>query len=156
MNWYLKVLKQYADFKGRARRQEFWMFTLFYIIFSIAATILDKILGDEKIIWGLYFLVMLLPLFSVLVRRLHDVGKSGWLLLILLIPFIGAIWIFVLLTIDSNYGSNKYGANPKGYNNPQFEENKINLSEIPNICPHCKNPNTKRLQICEWCGNNIY
>jgi uncharacterized membrane protein YhaH (DUF805 family) len=119
MNWYLKVLKQYADFGGRARRSEYWYFTLFSTIFAILAMILDNVLGIaiEGIGYGpiyiLYGLAMFVPGLAVLVRRLHDVGKSGWMYFILLIPFVGAIWILVLLFTDSQQGDNKWGANPK-------------------------------------------
>jgi len=119
MNWYLKVLKQYADFGGRARRSEYWYFTLFNIIFAILAMILDNVLGIaiEGIGYGpiyiLYGLAMFVPGLAVLVRRLHDVGKSGWMYFIALIPIIGAIWLLVLLFTDSQQGDNKWGANPK-------------------------------------------
>lgn len=119
MNWYLKVLKQYADFNGRARRKEYWMFVLFNIIFSIVAMILDNILGiaiggiGYGLLYGLYVLAVLIPSIAVAVRRLHDIGKSGWMILISLIPLIGAIWLLVLLVTDSNSGENEYGPNPK-------------------------------------------
>ena len=119
MNWYLKVLKQYADFSGRARRKEYWMFVLFNMIFAIVAMILDNVLGIamEGIgygpLYGLYVLAMLIPGLAVAVRRLHDVGKSGWMILITLIPLIGAIWLLVLMVTDSNPGENQYGQNPK-------------------------------------------
>jgi uncharacterized membrane protein YhaH (DUF805 family) len=119
MNWYLKVLKQYADFGGRARRSEYWYFTLFSTIFAILATILDNVLGIaiEGIGYGpiyiLYALAMFVPGLAVLVRRLHDVGKSGWMYFIALIPIIGAIWLLVLLFTDSQQGDNNWGANPK-------------------------------------------
>ena len=119
MNWYSKVLKQYTDFSGRARRKEYWMFALFNIIFAFAAMILDNVLGIamEKIGYGpiyiIYGLAVLLPGLAVAVRRLHDVGKSGWMLLIVLIPLIGAIWLLVLLCTDGQPGSNKWGENPK-------------------------------------------
>lgn len=119
MNWYLKVLKQYADFSGRARRKEYWMFVLFNMIFAIVAMILDNVLGIamEGIgygpLYGLYVLAMLIPGLAVAVRRLHDVGKSGWMILIALIPLIGSIWLLVLMVTDSNAGENQYGQNPK-------------------------------------------
>lgn len=119
MNWYLKVLKQYADFNGRARRTEFWMFALFNMIFIIVAMVLDNILGTtvEDLPYGafyfLYILAVLIPGLAVTVRRLHDVGKSGWMYLIVLIPLVGAIWLIVLTVTDSNPGANQYGPNPK-------------------------------------------
>lgn len=119
MNWYLKVLKHYADFSGRARRKEYWMFFLFNMIFAIIAMVLDNVLGIaiEGVgygpLYGLYVLALLIPGLAVAVRRLHDVGKSGWMILIALIPLIGAIWLLVLMVIDSNPGENQYGPNPK-------------------------------------------
>ena len=119
MNWYLKVLKQYADFSGRARRSEYWYFALFNMIFVICAMILDNVLGIalEGIGYGpiylLYVLAMFIPGVAVVVRRLHDVGKSGWMYFIVLIPIIGAIWLIVLLFTESQEGENKWGPNPK-------------------------------------------
>ena len=119
MNWYLKVLKQYADFNGRARRKEYWMFVLFNTLFSILAMIFDNVFGIaiEGIGYGpiylLYVLAMMIPSLAVAVRRLHDVGKSGWMILISLIPIIGGIWLLVLFVTDGNLGENEHGANPK-------------------------------------------
>lgn len=117
MNWYLKVLKQYSDFSGRARRREYWIFLLFNIIFATIAMILDKVL--ETTIQGvgvgpvfiLYLVATLIPGLSVAVRRLHDVGKSGWLIVVGLIPVVGAVWLLVLLLVDSEPKQNKYGLN---------------------------------------------
>ena len=118
MNWYLKVLKQYGDFRRRSRRKEYWMFALFNAIFTIIAIVLDNSLGIaiERLgygpIYGLYAIVLLVPGLSVSIRRLHDIGKSGWMLLLLLIPIVGAIWLLVLMAINSS-PENKYGLNPK-------------------------------------------
>jgi len=120
MNWYLAVLKNYAGFSGRARRTEYWMYFLFNILFAIAAVILDNILGlaSETLgygpIYGLYALVTFIPSLAVGVRRLHDTGKSGWFLLIALIPLIGSIWLIVVLATEGVKGPNEYGADPKG------------------------------------------
>ena len=119
MNWYVKVLKNYAVFSGRARRKEYWMFVLFNFIFSVIAMILDNILGlaFENVGYGpiylLYCLAVFIPGLAVSVRRLHDIGKSGWFILISLIPFIGPIWLLVLMCTDSEPGENDYGPNPK-------------------------------------------
>ena len=112
MNWYLKVLKQYADFGGRARRKEYWMFFLFNIVFASILGFIDAQTGFG-VLGGLYSLAILIPGLAVSVRRLHDIGKSGWMLLILLIPIIGAIWLLVLMASDSQQGTNKWGQNPK-------------------------------------------
>jgi uncharacterized membrane protein YhaH (DUF805 family) len=112
-------MKQYADFGGRARRTEFWMFVLFNIIFSVIASLIDRAIGFKigaiqmGIIGLIYSLAVLIPALAVSVRRLHDIGKSGWMILINLIPFIGWIWFIVLMVKDSQPGENQYGPNPK-------------------------------------------
>jgi len=119
MNWYLKVLKNYAVFSGRASRKEYWMFVLFNIIFLIVAVILDNVFGTaiEGIGYGLFYilysLAILVPALAVMVRRLHDIGKSGWFVFISLIPIIGPFWLLILLVTDSNPEENQYGPNPK-------------------------------------------
>ena len=119
MEWYLKVLRQYTDFSGRARRKEYWMFTLFNIIFYVVAMLLDNLVGTaiENVGYGLFYIVyalaVFLPSLAVSVRRLHDVGKSGWMILIALIPIIGGIWLLILMVTDSQAGDNKWGPNPK-------------------------------------------
>ncbi|MEK3721443.1 DUF805 domain-containing protein [Paenibacillus sp. FSL H8-0034] len=113
MEWFLKAFKNYAGFQGRARRKEYWMFFLFSTIFSIVAAILDSIVNLNSILAGLYSLAILLPSLAVGCRRLHDTGRSGWWLLISLIPLIGSIILIVFLCQDSDEYDNKYGANPK-------------------------------------------
>ncbi|HEY5408911.1 MAG TPA: DUF805 domain-containing protein [Ginsengibacter sp.] len=131
MNYYLKALKNYAVFSGRARRSEYWYFALFNFIFSIVAIILDHLIGSTftfdtvngavvspyGYIYLLYALFVLIPSLAVAVRRLHDVGKSGWFMFISLIPLVGAIWLLVLFCTDSIPGPNEYGLNPKGIGN---------------------------------------
>ncbi len=112
MNWYLKVLKQYAIFSGRAGRKEFWMFVLINLVFSIAASVLDRIMGTWGIVGGIYALLVLIPALAVAVRRLHDIGKSGWMLLVGFIPIIGAIWLIVLWASEGQPDSNQYGEKP--------------------------------------------
>jgi uncharacterized membrane protein YhaH (DUF805 family) len=119
MKWYLKVMKQYADFNGRARRTEFWMFMLFNIIFMTIAIVLDNVIGTNfgELPYGFFYLIyalaILIPGLAVEVRRLHDTGRSGWWILISLVPLIGAIWLLVLLVLDSEPEANEYGPNPK-------------------------------------------
>ena len=113
MNWYIKVLKQYADFNGRAHRTEFWMFILFSFLVSLALTIIDVVLG-LGILAFIYWLAVLVPSIAVTARRLHDTGKSGWWQLVGLVPLVGFIILIVLLVIDSEAGANKFGSNPKG------------------------------------------
>jgi len=115
MNYYLSALKKYAVFSGRSQRSEYWYFTLLNIIISIIMGIISVVVGDDSNILGwLYVLVVFLPGLGVFVRRLHDVGKSGWTFLIAFIPLIGIIRLIVLMATDSNPGDNKYGPNPKG------------------------------------------
>ena len=124
MGLYLKVVRDnYANFNGRARRKEYWMFVLFNIIFCFVAMILDNMLGLSFEIYGenigygwiymLYCLAVFIPGCAVLIRRLHDVGKSGWFMLICLIPLIGTIWILVLMCTDGDKTENTYGPSPK-------------------------------------------
>jgi len=114
MKWYFHVIKNYAEFNGRARRKEYWLFILFNLIFSLAAMVLDSELGTSGIVYLIYAVIVALPSLAVTVRRLHDVEKSGWYILILLIPFIGAIGIIALTIKDGETGPNEYGPDPKG------------------------------------------
>lgn len=118
MSWYIKVLKDYVLFSGRATRQEYWMFTLFNIIAFILASIIDsllfgKLFGHYGPVYFLYGLGVLLPSLAVTVRRLHDINKSGWFILVSLIPLVGWIWLLILLVTDGTPGPNKYGESPK-------------------------------------------
>ena len=119
MNWYLHVLKNYATFSGRARRKEYWMFFLISALISIVLTLLDILLGTYSVEYeaglfsGLYSLLILIPSIAVVVRRLHDTDRSGWWILISLIPLIGVIVLFVFICLDSQPGTNSFGANPK-------------------------------------------
>ena len=124
MEWYLKVMRDnYANFKGRARRKEYWMYVLVQSIIMIALMILDSILGLDFELQGislgygyLYLIgviVHFIPSLAVLVRRLHDVGKSGWFYFIFLIPIIGIIWLLVLYCTEGQKQDNKWGPDPK-------------------------------------------
>ena len=119
MNWYLIALKKYAVFSGRSRRKEYWYFYLFYILFIFVLTFIDIMIGtydavaEIGLIGGVFVLFMLIPLLAASVRRLHDTDRSGWWLLIALIPLIGAIVILVFTLQDSKPGENQYGSNPK-------------------------------------------
>ncbi|WP_066053930.1 DUF805 domain-containing protein [Robertmurraya korlensis] len=114
MQWYLKVLKNYVGFQGRARRKEYWMFFLFNFLITILLSIIESMLGLGGILSALYGLAVLLPSIAVSVRRLHDIGRSGWWMLLSLIPVIGLIVLLVFAVLDSQPGENKYGPNPKG------------------------------------------
>ena len=119
MNWYLEVLKKYAVFSGRARRKEYWFFVLFNIIISIVLAVIDGVTGSFSpeagmgLLGGIYTLALLIRGIAVSVRRLHDTERSGWWLLIALVPLIGAIVLLVFMVQDSKPGQNQYGPNPK-------------------------------------------
>ena len=124
MEWYLKVMRDnYANFSGRARRKEYWMFVLVQTIVMIGLMILDSVLGLDFELQGislgygyLYLIgviVHFIPSLAVLVRRLHDVGKSGWFYFIFLIPIIGIIWLLVLYCTEGQKQDNKWGPDPK-------------------------------------------
>ena len=123
MNWFLDVMKnKYATFTGRARRKEFWMYFLVVAIIEIALSIILSILGliggvfviIGSFITVLFGLVIIIPTLALWMRRLHDTGKSGWWLLINIIPVVGSIVLLIFALLDSQPGDNKYGPNPKG------------------------------------------
>jgi hypothetical protein len=128
MKWFIKAFRQYADFSDRASRQEFWMFVLFNLLFAMAwafvAGLLTGLLGGSfnqesrlmfmyKLI-AIYYAVTTVPAMAVGVRRLHDTGRSGWWMLVSLIPFVGGIWLIVLMCLDGSAGDNRYGSPPDG------------------------------------------
>ena len=113
MEWYLKVLREYVGFSGRARRKEYWMFFLFNMIASLILSVVEYYAGLPSFLSGLYSLAVLLPSLAVTFRRLHDTGRSGAWILIALIPLVGAIILLVFMCTDSQSDDNKYGPNPK-------------------------------------------
>lgn len=118
MYWYLEVLRKYAVFEGRARRTEYWMFTLISVIISFLLGLIEGIFGiapelDFSVLSSIYSLGIFIPALAVSVRRLHDIGRSGWWFLIIFIPIIGFLILLVLAMIDSERGPNRYGADPK-------------------------------------------
>lgn len=128
MKWFIKAFRQYADFSGRASRQEFWMFVLFNLLFAMAwafvAGLLTGLFGgsfdqESRLIFmykliAIYYAVTAVPAMAVGVRRLHDTGRSGWWMLIGLVPLVGGIWLIVLMCSDDNPGDNRYGSPPDG------------------------------------------
>ena len=109
------VLNQYAGFTGRARRSEYWFWTLFYIILSIIASMLDRAVFNTT--YGSWFsaivgLGLLIPSLAVAVRRLHDTSRSGWWILLGLIPVVGGI-ILIVFYVQDSHGDNQYGPSPK-------------------------------------------
>ncbi|CCN34459.1 conserved hypothetical protein [Vibrio nigripulchritudo SO65] len=112
MEWYLAVLKKYSVFEGRARRKEYWMFILFNAIFTSILGLIDKILGIE-FLGIIYGLALIVPGIAVNVRRLHDIGRTGWWVLIALVPFIGWAVLIIFAATEGVKGGNEYGADPK-------------------------------------------
>jgi len=112
MDWYVEVLKKYVEFNGRARRKEYWMFFLINFVIALALGVVDAVLGFG-LLGGLYALAVLLPSLAVTVRRLHDTGRTGWWILIGLIPLIGIIVILIFMVLEGQPGDNAYGPDPK-------------------------------------------
>ena len=128
MEWMLMPLLRYADFSGRSRRKEYWMF--FLLIFIIGVT-LGLITGtftaksdptnafqmatwsSSSILLGLFYLAIFIPALAVQVRRFHDQDKSGWLVLLNFIPFIGGLIVLVFMCLEGTHGENRFGPDPK-------------------------------------------
>lgn len=132
MDWYFNVLKRYAIFRGREARKEYWMFVLFNGILAMVALILDNVLGLTvgNVKFGVFYLVftltLLVPTLAATSRRLHDVGKSAWWMLLFFVPVVGAIWLIVLMVGEGFKGTNKYGDSPLF---KDFEDDEIDESE---------------------------
>ncbi len=122
MRWYLSCLSNYANFSGRARRKEYWMFVLFSTIFSVVLRWIDAIIIiasgmslEIGILSSIYFLVLFVPTMAVQVRRLHDTDRSGWCWLLNLIPIVGSLVLFIWFVEEGTDGNNEYGSDPKVY-----------------------------------------
>lgn len=121
MSDYLDVWRHYASFSGRARRKEYWLFTLFHAVILAAGEMLAAVLYTDGSVFsiafawavGLYLVASIVPTVAVTVRRLHDVDKSGWWYFIGLIPFIGAVWLLILMCTEGTRGPNQFGPDPK-------------------------------------------
>lgn len=116
MEWYLKVVRDnYANFHGRARRQEYWMYALINLIIFVVLAIVDTILfsSGNNFISGIYSLAVLIPGIAVSVRRLHDTDRSGWWLLLTFIPVIGVLVLLFFMCVEGDRGANRFGSNPK-------------------------------------------
>lgn len=112
-NYYLSAIKDnYVNFEGRANRPEYWYFVLFNIVISIPLAYLSNAIG-LKLIYTIYSLALIVPNIAVSVRRMHDINKSGWWVLISLIPLVGWIWFIVLAATKGTEGDNQYGAESK-------------------------------------------
>jgi uncharacterized membrane protein YhaH (DUF805 family) len=121
MNWFIEVLtRKYATFEGRARRKEYWYFTLFYCIAIFGLVVVDVVAGtfseelEIGLFSGLLILATIVPSLAVTVRRLHDTNRRGWWILISFVPFVGALVLLVFMVLDSQPGANRFGPNPKG------------------------------------------
>lgn len=120
MEWALLPLKRYADFSGRSRRKEYWMFILGVIVVAIVLSIIESILGLNGMVGGVYgpltlilVLALLIPGIAVQVRRFHDQDKSGWFVLLSLIPFVGGLIVLVFMCLEGTKGPNRFGEDPK-------------------------------------------
>jgi uncharacterized membrane protein YhaH (DUF805 family) len=120
MEWMLMPLKRYADFSGRSRRKEYWMFVLGIFLAAIVLSIIEGILGLSGMVGGVYgplttilLLGVLIPSIAVQVRRFHDQDKSGWFLLLAFIPFIGGLIVLVFMCLEGTKGPNRFGPDPK-------------------------------------------
>ncbi len=114
---YLGTLKKYSVFSGRAQRKEYWTFILSNMVISIILSIVGKIIGGVteslNLLYILFTFALFIPSVAVGIRRLHDTDRSGWWLLINLIPIVGVIILLVFMVKDSQPGENQYGPNPK-------------------------------------------
>jgi len=125
MNWYLMVWQKFAQFDGRARRKEYWMFTLFNMIVFVALYVPGLVYKESGLgliflgLYGLYALAAFVPSLSVSVRRLHDTGRSGWYFLLGFIPLVGLV-LLVFMCEDGTRGENEYGPNPKASEFPAY------------------------------------
>lgn len=117
MEWYISVLKNYAVFSGRARRKEYWMFFLINNLIGTLAFALELWLHTDLMHLGqlpfVYSIAVFIPGLAVVVRRLHDVGRSAWSLLFLLIPVFGGFAIFFFMMLKGDPHTNAYGPSPK-------------------------------------------
>ena len=166
------VFGHYAVFGGRARRSEYWKFTLFNIVVLSVLYLIGGAGGGDSsplmAIPGLYSLIALLPVLAVAVRRLHDTGRSGWSLFIALIPVVGAILLLVWFCRDGDAGDNAYGPNPK-----QLFEAEVKPAARPVVepvvpkkpepvspprtgtCPACGAPVSATAAFCTYCGTSL-
>ncbi|WP_300569479.1 DUF805 domain-containing protein [Flavobacterium sp.] len=115
------MFENYANFSGRARRSEYWYYMLMNGIIILAWAILSAMVSSVSEVFAdifvgvlaLYFLIIIIPSFAVIVRRLHDIDKSGWYYLVRFIPIVGSIWLLILFCTEGTNGHNSYGQDPK-------------------------------------------
>lgn len=116
MSWFIKCIRQYADFNGRAHRKEYWMFVLFCFLFAVAARMVDALLFGQnglEPVSSLLSLFLLLPSLAAGTRRLHDTSRSAWWLLIALVPVFGVIVLIVFFALPGVERRNRYGPDPR-------------------------------------------
>jgi uncharacterized membrane protein YhaH (DUF805 family) len=119
MSWFVAALKRYAVFGGRSRRKEYWYFVLFSSIITLVLFVIDGAIGTFDpslgigLLSGIFSLAILIPSIAVSIRRLHDIDRTGWWILLSFIPFIGTIVLLVFAVLDGTPGSNRFGPNPK-------------------------------------------
>lgn len=136
MNYYLDAMRKYAEFSGRARRSQYWLFNLSLFGILFAALIFDQLIADNQpegasLLEGLVYLAHLIPSIAITVRRLHDIDKSGWWLLLLFVPFAGAIALLVFMCTPSTPGLTRFGAptgQPQQPIRPQHNQHMVNGS----------------------------
>lgn len=120
MSWFLLAFRNYATFSGRSRRKEYWFYLLIYFLIFVALSFFDGAAGlfdfeaGIGLMSGIFSVAALLPSLAVTVRRLHDIDRSGWWILISLIPLLGVLVLMVMLVKDGVPGDNRFGPNPKG------------------------------------------
>ena len=119
MEWFVEAMRKYAVFKGRARRKEYWWFLLVYLLISLVLTVFDGIIGKYDaqsgmgLLSGLFGVATFLPGLAVAVRRLHDTDRSGWWVLITVLPVIGLLIFVIFMARAGTPGENRFGADPK-------------------------------------------
>jgi uncharacterized membrane protein YhaH (DUF805 family) len=121
MQWFIKVIKNFS-FRGRARRKEYWMFTLFVVVIAIVLEFADTALGtylgspDLGLLTLSFFVLIAVQAIAVSVRRLHDTGRTAWWLLIQFVPYLGTIVWLVFAILPGQDGENRFGPDPKQVN----------------------------------------
>lgn len=119
MNWFLIAVEKYATFSGRSQRAEYWYYILFYLLLLVGLSYIDRLTGTYNELFGVGLLSgvcalgLMMPSLAVAIRRLHDTGRSGWWLLLGLIPLVGSLILLIFYVQDSQPGENAYGPNPK-------------------------------------------
>jgi len=129
MNYYLDCWKKSFVFAGRARRSEFWLFALFNALAAILLLVVDGLIGTGGILYYLYVLASICANISVTVRRLHDTDRSGWWYWIVLVPFVGAVILFIFMVLDGTPGPNTFGKDPKRRRGVEMDEDEEDETE---------------------------